>query len=322
TEKVRARTALERAQAGLVAAKNADAQAIAERKLAAAQSALGRNIAGRVSAQNNLNSVTSVGTRLMSGALGLVGGIPGLVMLGAGAWYAMYQSQEQARKSAQEYASQIDQIREKTSSMTLPEVDSNRKLTVEAMQEQKRLIEEQERSVKSLNRQINDLNESRSKPGITQENDLNITKAIAILTEKVVVEEDKLRQMREKSSDILKALEENERRRNDLIKERAWRQNAEYQSLILMTGKYSEVNRLLGLGNQLLMERQGLVNVPMRMPQADLTSQQTNALEKSRRDLDLSKRKGEDKERTRLGYAADDLGLTNEPQFYKARQEL
>ncbi|HHN4443757.1 TPA: phage tail tape measure protein [Klebsiella michiganensis] len=322
TEKVRARTALERAQAGLVAAKNADAQAIAERKLAAAQAALSRNISGRVSAQNNLNSVTSVGTRLMSGALGLIGGIPGLVMLGAGAWYAMYQSQEQARKSAQEYASQIDQIREKTSSMTLPEVDSNRRLTVEAMQEQKRLIEEQEQSVKKLNGQINDLNESRSKPGITQENDLNITKAIAILTEQIVVEEDKLRQMREKSIDILKALEENERRRNDLIKERAWRQNAEYQSLILMTGKYSEVNRLLGLGNQLLMERQGLVNVPMRMPQADLTSQQTNALEKSRRDLDLSKRKGEDKERTRLGYAADDLGLTNEPQFYKARQEL
>jgi hypothetical protein len=50
--------------------------------------------------------------------------------------------------------------------------------------------------VKKLNGQINDLNESRSKPGITQENDLNITKAIAILTEQVVVEEDKLRQMR------------------------------------------------------------------------------------------------------------------------------
>ena len=322
TEKVRARTALERAQAGLMAAKNADAQAIAERKLAAAQAALNRNISGRISSQNNLNSVTSVGTRLMSGALGLVGGIPGLVMLGAGAWYAMYQSQEQARKSAQEYASQIDQIREKTSSMTLPEVDSNRRLSVEAMQEQKRLIEEQERSVKSLNGQIKDLNESRSKPGITQENDLNITKAIAILTEQVVVEEDKLRQMREKASDILKAQEEQERRRNDLIKERAWRQNSEYQNLVMMTGKYSEVNRLLGLGNQLLMERQGLVNVPMRMPQADLTSQQTNALEKSRRDLALSKLKGEEKEKARLGYAADDLGLTTAPQFQTGRQEL
>jgi hypothetical protein len=47
----------------------------------------------------------------MSGALGLIGGVPGLVMLGAGAWYAMYQNQEQARRSAQEY-SQIDEIRE------------------------------------------------------------------------------------------------------------------------------------------------------------------------------------------------------------------
>lgn len=317
----RARAAVYRAQQALAAARGTDAQAAAEKRLSLAQESLNRNIAGRVSAQNNLNSVTSVGTRLMSGALGLVGGIPGLVMLGAGAWYAMYQSQEQARKSAQEYASQIDQIREKTSSMTLPEVDSNRRLTVEAMQEQKRLIEEQEQSVKKLNGQINDLNESRSKPGITQENDLNIIKAIAILTEQVVVEEDKLRQMREKASDILKAQEEQERRRNDLIKERAWRQNSEYQNLVMMTGKYSEVNRLLGLGNQLLMERQGLVNVPMRMPQADLTSQQANALEKSRQDLELSKLKGEARERARLGYAADELGLKDEPQF-KTNRDL
>lgn len=99
TEKVRARTALERAQAGLVAAKNADAQAIAERRLASAEATRDRNLANRVSTQNNLNSVTSVGTRLMSGALGLIGGVPGLVMLGAGAWYAMYQNQEQARRT-------------------------------------------------------------------------------------------------------------------------------------------------------------------------------------------------------------------------------
>ncbi|EFJ9692837.1 phage tail protein [Escherichia coli] len=34
----------------------------------------------------------------MSGALGLVGGVPGLVMLGAAAWYTLYQNQEQARE--------------------------------------------------------------------------------------------------------------------------------------------------------------------------------------------------------------------------------
>jgi hypothetical protein len=118
-----------------VAAKNADAQAIAERKLAAAQAALSRNISGRVSAQNNLNSVTSVGTRLMSGPW-------------AGRWYTRVSYAGCGRMvryvpkpgTSKKISSGICQPnrsdQRKTSSMTLPEVDSNRRLTVEAMQEQ------------------------------------------------------------------------------------------------------------------------------------------------------------------------------------------
>lgn len=322
TEKVRARAALERAQAGLVAAKNSDAQAVAERRLSATQASLNRNLANRVSAQSNLNSVTSVGTRLMSGALGLIGGVPGLVMLGAGAWYAMYQNQEQARRSAQEYASQIDEIREKTSRMSLSETDDNRGRTVGALVEQNRLVDEQAKKVGELKNQIDDLNASRGKPGITSENDANILRAIAIVTDQLAVEEGKLNDMRDKSRGIQQALEEIERRRNDLIREQAWRQNAVYQSMIMMNGQHTEFNRLLGLGNQLLMARQGLANVPLRLPQADLDKKQTDALEKSRRDLELSRLKGEAKERLRLSYAADDLGLTSDPQFQTGRQEL
>ncbi|WP_163310158.1 phage tail tape measure protein [Enterobacter kobei] len=322
TEKVRARAALERAQAGLVAAKNSDAQAAAERRLSATQASLNRNLANRVSAQSNLNSVTSVGTRLMSGALGLIGGVPGLVMLGAGAWYAMYQNQEQARRSAQEYASQIDEIREKTSRMSLSETDDNRGRTVGALVEQNRLVGEQAKKVGELKNQIDDLNASRGKPGITSENDANILRAIAIVTDQLAVEEGKLNDMRDKSRGIQQALEEIERRRNDLIREQAWRQNAVYQSMIMMNGQHTEFNRLLGLGNQLLMARQGLANVPLRLPQADLDKKQTDALEKSRRDLELSRLKGEAKERLRLSYAADDLGLTSDPQFQTGRQEL
>ncbi|HHT2394023.1 TPA: phage tail tape measure protein, partial [Enterobacter kobei] len=317
-----ARTALERAQAGLVAAKNSDAQAAAERRLSATQASLNRNLANRVSAQSNLNSVTSVGTRLMSGALGLIGGVPGLVMLGAGAWYAMYQNQEQARRSAQEYASQIDEIREKTSRMSLSETDDNRGRTVGALVEQNRLVDEQAKKVGELKNQIDDLNASRGKPGITSENDANILRAIAIVTDQLAVEEGKLNDMRDKSRGIQQALEEIERRRNDLIREQAWRQNAVYQSMIMMNGQHTEFNRLLGLGNQLLMARQGLANVPLRLPQADLDKKQTDALEKSRRDLELSRLKGEAKERLRLSYAADDLGLTSDPQFQTGRQEL
>ncbi|WDY46545.1 phage tail tape measure protein [Enterobacter hormaechei] len=322
TEKVRARTALERAQAGLVAAKNADAQAVAERRLASAQAALNRNLANRVSAQSNLNSVTSVGTRLMSGALGLIGGVPGLVMLGAGAWYAVYQNQEQARRSAQEYAGQIDEIRQKTSKMSLTETDENRGQTVEALVEQNRLVDEQAKKVGKLKNQIDDLNASRGKPGINSENDAEILRAIAIVTDQLAVEEGKLNDMRDKSRGIQQALEEIERRRNDLIREQAWRQNAVYQSMIMMNGQHTEFNRLLGLGNQLLMARQGLANVPLRLPQADLDKKQTDALEKSRRDLELSRHKGEAKERLRLSYAADDLGLTSDPQFQTGRQEF
>lgn len=320
------------AQSELVLAKNTNAEATAtqnaiskRRAMITANAALVQSNRAVAASQQALNSATSVLGLVKTGAtglLGLVGGLPGLLMLGAGAWYTMYQNQEQARRSAQEYAGQIDEIRQKTSKMSLTETDENRGQTVEALVEQNRLVDEQAKKVGELKNQIDDLNASRGKPGITSENDANILKAIAIVTDQLAVEEGKLNDMRDKSRGIQQALEEIERRRNDLIREQAWRQNAVYQSMIMMNGQHTEFNRLLGLGNQLLMARQGLANVPLRLPQADLDKKQTDALEKSRRDLELSRLKGEAKERLRLSYAADDLGLTSDPQFQTGRQEL
>ncbi len=76
-----------------------------------------------------------------------------------------------------------------------------------------------------------------------------------------------------------------------------------------MNGQHTEFNRLLGLGNELLQQRQGLVNVPLRLPQAPLDDKQQGALNNSERELTLSRLKGEARERARLGYAADDLGF-------------
>ncbi len=78
----RARAAVYRAQQAVAAARGTEMQIAAEARLAATQERLNRNIAARSAAQNALNSTTAVGSRLMSGALGLVGGVPGLVMLG------------------------------------------------------------------------------------------------------------------------------------------------------------------------------------------------------------------------------------------------
>ncbi|WP_196015140.1 phage tail tape measure protein [Klebsiella variicola] len=149
-----------------------------------------------------------------------------------------------------------------------------------------------------------------------------VTRGLEEATSALAVEQERLAQMQAKSESIQSVLEGIENRRIALIRQQAAEQNSAYQSLLMMNGEHTEFNRLLGLGNNLLMARQGLVNAPVRLPQVDLTTQQTAALEKSRRDLALSKLKGEDKERARLGYAADDLGLTNDPQFQTGRQEL
>ncbi|EBB2040473.1 phage tail tape measure protein [Salmonella enterica] len=329
---IAAERAYQLSQMELELTRNTNAEATAtqnviakRRAMITANAALVQSNRAVTASQQALNSATSVMGLVKSGATGLlslVGGLPGILMLGAGAWYTMYQNQEQARQSAREYANQIDEIKEKTSKMSLPELDSNRSQTVAALEEQKRLLTEQEKSVDSLNHRLKELNETRNNPALNQQNDLNIVRAIAIVTDQIAVEEEKLAQLREKSRSVSQALEDNERRRNDLIKERAWRQNAEYQSLVNMNGQHTEFNRLLGLGNDLLRARQGLANIPLRITQTELTSKQSDALAKSRRELELSRLQGEAKERVRLGYTADDLGLTNDPQYQTSRQEL
>ncbi|EIN6855006.1 phage tail tape measure protein, partial [Escherichia coli] len=142
-------------------------QIAAEARLAATQERLNRNIAARSAAQNALNSTTAVGSRLMSGALGLVGGVPGLVMLGAAAWYTLYQNQEQARESARQYALTIDEIAHKTPSMSLPEASDNEGRTRAALTEQNRLIDEQASRVKSLQEKIAGYQYVLANPGWT-----------------------------------------------------------------------------------------------------------------------------------------------------------
>ncbi|MBQ5276790.1 phage tail tape measure protein [Klebsiella quasipneumoniae] len=318
----RARAAVYRAQQALAAARGTDAQTVAENRLSLAQASLSRNITARASAQAALNTVTSVGTRLMGGALGLVGGIPGAVMLIAGAWYAAYQNQEQSRLSAQEYAKTIDEVRDKTKSMSLPEASDSEGKTRKALDEQNRLIDEQRTKVRNLQNDVETLNKAREQYK-GRLNDSDLIDGIATATASLAVEQSRLNQMQEKAQQIQQVLEGLENRRVALIRQQAAEQNAAYQSLIMMNGQHTEFNRLLGLGNNLLMARQGLVNAPMRIPQADLTTQQQTAIDKSRRDLELSKLKGEAKERARLGYAADDLGFTaDNPKYQTARQEL
>lgn len=327
----RARAAVYRAQQALIATRGTNVQAAAEKRLSDAQASLIRNISARTAAQESLNNVTSLGSRLMGGALGVVGGIPGLVMLGAGAWYTMYQNQEQARRSAQDYANTIDQIRSKTKTMSLPEASDNEAKTRQALDEHNRLIDEQAKKVRQLREEISGYQHMLANPGPTvagyMVNHLksidDATRGLSDATNALAIEQERLAQMQAKSQSIQEVLEGVEHRRIALIRQQAAEQNSAYQSLLIMNGQHTEFNRLLGLGNALLMSRQGLVNSPLRSPQADLNTKQVDAIEKSRRELELSRRKGEERERLRLSYSADDLGFaSNDPRYQTSRQEL
>ncbi len=325
----RARAAVYRAQQAVVAARGTERQAAAEAKLTAAQASLTRNIAARTAAQTTLNNVTSVGSRLLSGALGLVGGVPGLVMLGAAAWYTMYQNQEQARESARQYAATIDEIRQKTSAMSLPEASDNEEKTRQALEEQNRLIDEQKSKIKSLQEKIAGYQYVLANPGWTTDNGFminhmtsvkTVTEGLAEATNQLAVEQSRLTQMQGKAQSIQDVLAGLEERRVALIRQQAAEQNKAYQSLLIMNGQHTEFNRLLGLGNELLQQRQGLVNAPLRLPQATLDDKQQDAIKRSKQALELSRLKGEEKERARLGFAADDLGFIGD-KYQIARQD-
>ncbi|HCN6335639.1 TPA: tape measure protein, partial [Escherichia coli] len=317
------------AQAELALARNSSAEALAtqnavakRRAMIVANAALVQSNQAVAASRKALENATSVTGMLKSGAaslLSLVGGIPGLLMLGAGAWYTVYQNQEQARESARQYASTIDEIRAKVPGMTLPELADNESKTREALEEQNRLIAEQESKVRGLKTQIADYQRW------LQENPQGgsgveiITHGLAEATGKLAVEQSRLTQMQEKAKSVQEALASLEYNRVARIREEAAEQNRAYQALLQMNVQHTEFNRLLGLGNELLQQRQGLVNVPLRLPQATLDDKQQSALTKTERELALSRLKGEEKERVRLGYAADDLGFVGDP-YQEARQ--
>lgn len=325
----RARAAVYRAQQAAVAARGTATQEAAERRLAATQAVLTRNINARAAAQGRLNSITSVGSRLTSGVLGLVGGIPGLLMLGAGAWYTMYQRQEQSRESARAYIETLGDVRKAASGMSLPEVSDTQSKTQDSLKEQSRLIEDQQGKVEKLKNQIAGYQQIIASPGPSVGGFLinhltSVTEVSAGLqsaTSALAVEQERLNQMQEKSATIQQVLESLEYRRVTLIREQAAQQNSAYQSLLMMNGQHTEFNRLLSLGNQLLSTRSTLASAPFRIPSAQLTPKQSDLLQKSAREKELSGLSGVDKVRRQAEYAADDAGLTSSPEFIENRNK-
>lgn len=152
-----AERAYQLAQSELALAKNTNAEALATQNaiakrqaMIAANAALVQSNRAVATSQEALNKMTSAMNLVKAGASGLlslVGGIPGILMLGAGAWYAMYQKQEQARESAIQYASTLDEVVEKSKQMSPAQING--------------AIADAGDSIDALKRKLNDLRDQQ-----------------------------------------------------------------------------------------------------------------------------------------------------------------
>ncbi|WP_109372941.1 phage tail tape measure protein [Proteus genomosp. 6] len=316
----RARAAVYRAQQARLAAQSVEQQALAERRLASAQGTLNRNISARRTVQENLNRVTSVGTRLLGGAMGLIGGVPGLVMAGATAWYIMHQRQQEARRSALEYANTLDTLKERMPNMTLSQSHDESKnikktleVQIEEYEKQIAKIKNMERGIVSAQREADNLPE-----GVARERlQWRIKETVSALA----VETQRLSQMEQEKERTTSALNAVDSQRNFLIRQQDLEQNKTHQSLLLMNAEQTKFNQIMNIGNSVLATRQALVNIPMRIPNATLTDKQQALIDNSERNKTLSSLSGEDKIVKQAEFSADDAGLLNTPEFADARRE-
>lgn len=287
-------------------AKNTNAEATAtqnsiakRRAMIAANATLVQSNKAVSASQEALNRSTSVMNLFKSGATGLlslVGGLPGVLMLGAGAWYTMYQRQEQARESAIQYADTIEQVRDNLKSMSQTQISANLGQANISLDAQNSAIEQQKQKVAELSNQLYNakLAANSASEGTWLYNDA-VEKAADFASE-LAVEEGRLEQMLNKRKQTQQLI-------ND-ITDQAINKTVEMAGAVSsLTEMYDRLNKV---------SRQSTAVSPPKyagpvLPALDNKQQQ--AIDKAQRQLELSGLKGLDKTRKQAEFDASDLNL-------------
>ncbi len=287
-------------------AKNTNAEATAtqnsiakRREMIAANATLVQSNKAVSASQEALNRSTSVMNLFKSGATGLlslVGGLPGILMLGAGAWYTMYQRQEQARESAIQYADTIEQVRDNLKSMSQTQISANLGQANISLDAQNSAIEQQKQKVAELSNQLYNakLAANSASEGTWLHNDA-VEKAAEFASE-LAVEEGRLEQMLNKRKQTQQLI-------ND-ITDQAINKTVEMAGAVSsLTEMYDRLNKV---------SRQSTAVSPPKyagpvLPALDNKQQQ--AIDKAQRQLELSGLKGLDKTRKQAEFDASDLNL-------------
>ncbi|HAT7490939.1 phage tail tape measure protein [Enterobacter asburiae] len=301
-----AERAYQLAQSELALAKNTNAEALATQNaiakrqaMIAANAALVQSNRAVATSQEALNKMTSAMNLVKAGASGLlslVGGIPGILMLGAGAWYAMYQKQEQARESAIQYASTLDEVVEKSKQMSPAQI--------------KGAIADAGDSIDALKRKLNDLRDQQDSASASIKQYTDLAKQFGVENDTnngYVINAIKYQREYDK---ISRDIAETTSRLNQTISNQNKLQGEAINKTVEMAGAIGSLTEMYDRLNKVTKQ-----STPVTPPQyagpvlPKLDSKQQQAIEKSQRQLELSGLKGLDKARRQAEFDATDLNL-------------
>lgn len=301
-----AERAYQLAQSELVLAKNTNAEtlatqnAIAKRQaMIAANAALVQSNRAVATSQEALNKMTSAMNLVKAGASGLlslVGGIPGILMLGAGAWYAMYQKQEQARESAIQYASTLDEVVEKSKQMSPAQI--------------KGAIADAGDSIDALKRKLNNLRDQQDSASASIKQYTDLAKQFGVENDTnngYVINAIKYQREYDK---ISRDIAETTSRLNQTISNQNKLQGEAINKTVEMVGAVGSLTEMYDRLNKVTKQF-----TPVSPPKyagpvlPALDSKQQQAIEKAQRQLELSGLQGLDKARKQAEFDASDLNL-------------
>ncbi|ENJ4714865.1 phage tail tape measure protein [Enterobacter kobei] len=301
-----AERAYQLAQSELALAKNTNAEALATQNaiakrqaMIAANAALVQSNRAVATSQEALNKMTSAMNLVKAGAswlLSLVGGIPGILMLGAGAWYAMYQKQEQARESAIQYASTLDEVVEKSKQMSPAQI--------------KGAIADAGDSIDALKRKLNDLRDQQDSASASIKQYTDLAKQFGVENDTnngYVINAIKYQREYDK---ISRDIAETTSRLNQTISNQNKLQGEAINKTVEMAGAVGSLTEMYDRLNKVTKQY-----TPVSPPKYSgpvlpaLDSKQQQAIEKAQRQLELSGLQGLDKARKQAEFDASDLNL-------------
>ncbi|EBA4571189.1 phage tail tape measure protein [Salmonella enterica] len=301
-----AERAYQLAQSELALAKNTNAEALATQNaiakrqaMIAANAALVQSNRAVATSQEALNKMTSAMNLVKAGASGLlslVGGIPGILMLGAGAWYAMYQKQEQARESAIQYASTLDEVVEKSKQMSPAQING--------------AIADAGDSIDALKRKLNDLRDQQDSASASIKQYTDLARQFGVENDTnngYVINAIKYQREYDK---ISRDIAETTSRLNQTISNQNKLQGEAINKTVEMVGAVGSLTEMYDRLNKVTKQF-----TPVSPPKyagpvlPALDSKQQQAIEKAHRQLELSGLQGLDKARKQAEFDASDLNL-------------